>query len=680
MATDRETQLLRAAYEAGITSPRELANFMAQVSAESNGLNRLNEGFRYTKGPDAVAANVRSALREGPEALNAAWQEAMNGQPEKLAELMYGGRMGNNEPGEGYKYHGRGYIQLTGKNQYRAAGDALDLDLINNPELAATPENAARIAIWYWKENVQALAPESVKEAGSIINTGELGNTPNGLRHRETEFAEWERVLTPDLMRNLSEGRLGQSVVAPQGEQQKAVHSGERSFEDVMQVMLPPQAGISPHMTSDFGPRTLNGRPDDHGGVDFNYRGGQAGINLRHPVVHSPVAGTIEVPPNSAYGTVGIRDAQGNLHQVLHLDSRLVQNGQQVSAGDPIGKMGGRGPRGEGQYAQHVHYQIRDNHGQIVDPEAFWNRQRDLAGPHTGRGNVSATDDLLRTGETGQNVRSLQQNLHRLGYTTQAGAPLSIDGIFGQDTEHAVRAFQRDHGLKEDGIAGPRTMGAIRQQPMADGVLRHRETGPDIRSLQQGLSELGYTGRDGKALALDGNYGLNTEHAVRAFQRAHDLKIDGIAGPLTLEAIGKQVQAGEVRIEQVVAGQADVGSRNLPEYLRGLRDRVAEAFSQRQIDIGGERLDQVTAAVAVDMRKLGLTRADQVLLVPGPDGSLGPDSGVGVQQGAYPLLLRSLTPGGETPSMQESVRQLAQLDQAPDTEQQAVRQHAERFA
>lgn len=680
MATDRETQLLKAAYEAGITSPRELANFMAQVSAESNGLNRLNEGFRYTKGPDAVAANVRSALREGPEALSAAWQEAMNGQPEKLAELMYGGRMGNSEPGEGYKYHGRGYIQLTGKDQYRAAGDALDLDLINNPELAAQPENAARIAIWYWKENVQALAPESVKEAGSIINTGELGNTPNGLKHREAEFAKWERALTPELMQNLSEGRLGEGVAAPQGEQQQSVRSGGRSFEDVMRVMLPPQNGIAPHMTSDFGPRTLNGRADDHGGVDFNYRGGQTGINLRNPVVHSPVAGTVEVPPNSAYGTVGIRDAQGNLHQVLHLDSRSVQNGQQVGVGDPIGRMGGRGPRGEDQYAQHVHYQIRDNHGQIVDPEAFWNRQRDLAGPHPGRGNASTTDDLLRTGETGQNVRDLQQSLHRLGYTTRAGVPLPIDGIFGQDTEHAVRAFQRDHGLKEDGIVGPRTSGAIRVQPLADGVLRHRETGPDIRGLQQGLNGLGYTDRDGKPLALDGNYGLNTEHAVRAFQRDHGLKVDGIAGPLTLEAVGKQVQTGEIRIEQGIAGQAELGNRNLPDYLRDLRDRVAEAFRQSQIDIGSERLDQVTAAVAVDMRKLGLTRADQVLLVPGSGGVFGPDSGVGVQQGTYPLLLRSFTPVGETPTLQESVRQLAQLDQTPGAEQQAVRQHAERFA
>ena len=116
MATDRETQLLLDATAAGMTSPRELANFMAQVTHESRDLTRLEEGFRYTK--NIAQIPVRSAMREGPEALEAARIEALQGKPEKLAELMYGGRMGNDEPGDGYKYRGRGYIQLTGKENY----------------------------------------------------------------------------------------------------------------------------------------------------------------------------------------------------------------------------------------------------------------------------------------------------------------------------------------------------------------------------------------------------------------------------------------------------------------------------------------------------------------------------------------------------------------------------------
>jgi putative chitinase len=63
MATDREGQLLLDATQAGITSPKELANFMAQVSAESQGLNRLEEGFRYTRGISQIP--VKYAHREG---------------------------------------------------------------------------------------------------------------------------------------------------------------------------------------------------------------------------------------------------------------------------------------------------------------------------------------------------------------------------------------------------------------------------------------------------------------------------------------------------------------------------------------------------------------------------------------------------------------------------------------
>lgn len=467
MATDREAQLLRAAYEAGITSPRELANFMAQVSAESNGLNRLNEGFRYTKGPDAVTASVKSAGREGPEALQSAWQEAMDGRPQQLAELMYGGRMGNDEPGDGYKYHGRGYIQLTGKNQYRDAGEALNLDLVNNPELAADPGNATRIAVWYWKENVQALAPQNVKDAGSIINTGEMGNTPNGLTHREAEFAKWERALTPQMMRNLADGTIGEAVTpTPDGNRSAPASASQGDFNDVMRVMLPPQNGIDPHLTSDFGPRSVSNGSSNHKGVDFNYEGGQTGINLRHPTVRSPVSGTVEMPANSAWNTVGIRDSEGNLHQVLHLDSRSVRNGQPIDAGDPIGTMGNTNDR-DPNMAQHVHYQIRDTSGQLVNPETFWNGRTVEGQSRNGESQAAVSsamaDGVLRQRDRGPEVSALQETLNRLGYTGRDGQPLETgSGVYGPNTHHAVEEFQRRHGLADvDGVVGSRTRDAL---------------------------------------------------------------------------------------------------------------------------------------------------------------------------------------------------------------------------
>jgi type VI secretion system secreted protein VgrG len=108
--------------------------------------------------------------------------------------------------------------------------------------------------------------------------------------------------------------------------------------------------------------------------VDFNYEGGQTGINLDHPTVHAPVSGTVEMPPNGGqYGTIGIRDDQGNLHQFLHTETQLVQDGQNVRVGTPLGTMGGRGPKGSGQYSQHVHYQLKNADGKNINPQQWWN-------------------------------------------------------------------------------------------------------------------------------------------------------------------------------------------------------------------------------------------------------------------------------------------------------------------
>jgi putative chitinase len=197
MAIDREAQLLAAATEAGMTRPRELANFMAQVSHESNGLNRLEESFRYTRNISQIPA--QTAWRDGTTALEAARVCALRGSPEKLAELMYGGQKGNQEPGEGYLYRGRGYLPLIGKDSYRTAGKALDLDLVKRPELAAEPGHAAKIAVWYWQNRVPEVAREDVKAATQAVN-----GKYHGLDDRRERFANWEQRLNPALMERLA--------------------------------------------------------------------------------------------------------------------------------------------------------------------------------------------------------------------------------------------------------------------------------------------------------------------------------------------------------------------------------------------------------------------------------------------------------------------------------------------
>jgi putative chitinase len=90
---------------------------------------------------------------------------------------MYGGRMGN-APDEGYKYRGRGYIQLTGKKNYEAAGHALGLDLVGNPDLASNPSVAMKIALQWWKDRpalVKAGRAGDVETATQIVNGGSIG-------------------------------------------------------------------------------------------------------------------------------------------------------------------------------------------------------------------------------------------------------------------------------------------------------------------------------------------------------------------------------------------------------------------------------------------------------------------------------------------------------------------------
>lgn len=233
-------------------------------------------------------------------------------------------------------------------------------------------------------------------------------------------------------------------------------------YEDIMNVILPPRDGRAPHVTGHYGERRASG---PHGGSDFNYEGGQAGVNLTHPAVHTPVPGEVTFV-GGQYGTIKIRDAEGNSHEILHTQSQSVVLGQDVEAGDMIGTMGGRGPRGAGQYAQHVHYQLRDRNGDLLNPEEFWRQSRavDDAASQPAEGSSHAgEDDLLEQGECGTQVRGLQEALNRLGYRDARGRALAIDGDFGDNTRHALQAFQQDHGLKVDGIVGSKTLEALEQ-------------------------------------------------------------------------------------------------------------------------------------------------------------------------------------------------------------------------
>jgi murein DD-endopeptidase MepM/ murein hydrolase activator NlpD len=144
------------------------------------------------------------------------------------------------------------------------------------------------------------------------------------------------------------------------------------SWQDIMQRMLPPIRGVLPHITSPYG--ASEGRPlgssNPHRGVDFNYFGRQSGINLTHPALRSPVTGIVTKAGQDKYGTVTIRDANGFSHTILHTDSQHVTVGDPVASGQLIGTMGNTGA-----VQQHVHYQLKDPAGNLINPSAFWDQQ-----------------------------------------------------------------------------------------------------------------------------------------------------------------------------------------------------------------------------------------------------------------------------------------------------------------
>lgn len=177
-AKKNEQAMIDEMLAAGITDPKEQAMLMAQVDHESGGFTHIEENLNYRA--DVLMKISATARNKGLAAVTEAVRQGGPG----IAEMMYGGRMGNDQPGDGFKYRGRGFIQLTGKDNYAAASAALGIDLVKNPDLASDPRNAAKIAIWYWKQRVGAVGKSGdVTAVTKKINGGTIG-----LQDREAHY------------------------------------------------------------------------------------------------------------------------------------------------------------------------------------------------------------------------------------------------------------------------------------------------------------------------------------------------------------------------------------------------------------------------------------------------------------------------------------------------------------
>lgn len=146
------------------------------------------------------------------------------------------------------------------------------------------------------------------------------------------------------------------------------------------------------------------------------------------------------------------------------------------------------------------------------------------------------THGIVSKGQVSNDVKNIQNDLKTLGYLSSAA-----DGAFGTGTEAAVKAFQKNNGLSQDGMIGSETRAKLSaavkaKEERESRILKLGSRGEKVRNLQDNLNSLGY-----KAGSPDGQFGSGTQDAITRFQRTYGLTADGQAGPKTQKAIAKSL-------------------------------------------------------------------------------------------------------------------------------------------
>ncbi|MEK7728076.1 MAG: glycoside hydrolase family 19 protein [candidate division KSB1 bacterium] len=200
--------LQSAMNEFAVNTPKREAAFLAQIAHESGELTIFAENLNYS-------ANGLMATwpKRFPDLATAQKYER---NPEKLANYVYASRVGNgNEAsGDGWKFRGRGPIQITGRENYQKYGSRLNVDLINNADRAAAPEVGFRVAGLYWKENgLNELADSEMFETITKRINGGL----KGLEERKHYYARAKTVLGVPISRGMAMPESEQDIeLAPE--------------------------------------------------------------------------------------------------------------------------------------------------------------------------------------------------------------------------------------------------------------------------------------------------------------------------------------------------------------------------------------------------------------------------------------------------------------------------------
>ncbi|ORT72052.1 glycoside hydrolase family 19 protein [Citrobacter werkmanii] len=192
LATRWYQHITAAMNEFGIIKPEDQAMFIAQAGHESRGFSRLVESMDYS------VAGLADFVRYGRLTQNQAnalgrrsYEKVLPLERQRaIANLVYSKRMGNNCPGDGWNYRGRGLIQITGLNNYRDCGNGLKVDLVAQPELLAQDEYAARSAAWFFATKGCMKYTGDLVRVTQIINGGQ-----NGIDDRRARYGAARKAL-----------------------------------------------------------------------------------------------------------------------------------------------------------------------------------------------------------------------------------------------------------------------------------------------------------------------------------------------------------------------------------------------------------------------------------------------------------------------------------------------------
>lgn len=172
-----------------INTPLRLAHFLAQCGHESGGFKVVNENLNY--GAKGLLGIFKKYFPTEEKA------KLYERKPEKIANLVYGSRMGNGpeSSGDGYKFRGRGYIQLTGKDNYTAFGKAINEDVAANPDVVATKYPLLSAAWFFHKNGLHKIADQGATDAVVTSVTKRVNGGTIGLPDRIKHFKEYYDLL-----------------------------------------------------------------------------------------------------------------------------------------------------------------------------------------------------------------------------------------------------------------------------------------------------------------------------------------------------------------------------------------------------------------------------------------------------------------------------------------------------